>query len=107
MKFNLILGSLGLCIGSWIRYAGTISRSFSVVMGGQVVIGIFAPIAVISPAHYSDIWFSPKSRVSTTALMSLANALGAAVSTNRYYIFLKRSHSSNFTGICPHVWDNQ
>jgi hypothetical protein len=48
-------------------------------MVGQIVSGAGQPFFLNVPTHYSDKWFSAASRVSATALMSLANAIGAAV----------------------------
>jgi len=48
-------------------------------MVGQIITGAGQPFLLNIPTHYSDKWFSATSRVSATALMSLANAIGAAV----------------------------
>jgi hypothetical protein len=48
-------------------------------MVGQIITGAGQPFVLNIPTHYSDKWFSATSRVSATALMSLANAIGAAV----------------------------
>jgi MFS transporter, FLVCR family, MFS-domain-containing protein 7 len=48
-------------------------------MVGQIITGAGQPFFLNVPTHYSDKWFSATSRVSATALMSLANAVGAAV----------------------------
>ena len=48
-------------------------------MVGQIVAAFGQPFFLNSPTAYSDSWFSAKARVSMTALMSLANPLGAAI----------------------------
>jgi FLVCR family MFS transporter 7 len=48
-------------------------------MVGQIMAGAGQPFFLNVPTHYSDKWFSATSRVSATALMSLANAIGAAI----------------------------
>jgi MFS transporter, FLVCR family, MFS-domain-containing protein 7 len=48
-------------------------------MVGQIITGAGQPFFLNVPTHYSDKWFSATSRVSATALMSLANAIGAAI----------------------------
>ena len=48
-------------------------------MVGQIIAGAGQPFFLNVPTHYSDKWFSATSRVSATALMSLANAIGAAI----------------------------
>jgi MFS transporter, FLVCR family, MFS-domain-containing protein 7 len=68
-------------IGAWLKYAGAkaVSTPFGVVMLGQIITGMGQPFFLNVPTHYSDKWFSATSRVSATALMSLANAIGAAI----------------------------
>ena len=68
-------------MGAWFKYGGarTASPSFPLVMVGQIITGAGQPFFLNVPTHYSDKWFSATSRVSATALMSLANAIGAAV----------------------------
>ena len=68
-------------IGAWLKYVGAKASStpFAVVMLGQIITGAGQPFFLNVPTHYSDKWFSATSRVSATALMSLANAIGAAV----------------------------
>jgi MFS transporter, FLVCR family, MFS-domain-containing protein 7 len=68
-------------VGAWFKYGGarTASPSFPLVMVGQIITGAGQPFFLNVPTHYSDKWFSATSRVSATALMSLANAIGAAV----------------------------
>jgi len=68
-------------IGAWLKYAGAKASStpFALVMVGQILSGAGQPFFLNVPTHYSDKWFSASSRVSATALMSLSNAIGAAV----------------------------
>ena len=48
-------------------------------MTGQVLIGLAQPFVLAAPTLYSNLWFSPRGRVSATAVASLANPLGAAL----------------------------
>jgi sugar phosphate permease len=66
--------------GSWVRYIGANTGQFAVVMTGQVLIGLGQPFVLAAPTRYSDMWFTEKGRVSATAVASLANPLGGAVS---------------------------
>ena len=68
-------------IGAWLKYVGAKAGStpFAVVIVGQIISGAGQPFFLNVSTHYSDKWFSATSRVSATALMSLANAIGAAV----------------------------
>ena len=48
-------------------------------MVGQILIGLAQPFVLSAPTRYSDLWFSPRGRVSATAIMSLANPFGGAL----------------------------
>ncbi|KAF2003716.1 MFS general substrate transporter [Amniculicola lignicola CBS 123094] len=75
-----ILWSSGLLlVGNWIRYGGTRSKTFGVVMLGQIVIGLSQPFVLAAPTRYSDLWFTERGRVGATALASLANPFGGAL----------------------------
>ncbi|MCJ1477954.1 hypothetical protein MMC13_006629 [Lambiella insularis] len=67
--------------GNWIRYGGTRAQtpSFGVTMFGQILIGLAQPFVLSAPTRYSDLWFSPRGRVSATAIASLANPFGGAI----------------------------
>lgn len=78
-KRSIIIAACLLLVGNWIRYAGTRSNTFGVVMFGQILTGIAQPFVLSAPTRYSDLWFSDRGRVSATALASLANPFGAAL----------------------------
>ncbi len=48
-------------------------------MFGQILIGLAQPFVLSAPTHYSSLWFSPRGRVSATAIASLANPFGGAL----------------------------
>ena len=72
-----------ICVGDWIRYAGTRAGSegskFGVVMFGQILMGFGQPFVLTAPTQYSNVWFTEKGRVAATAVASLANPLGGAL----------------------------
>lgn len=78
-KASIIAAACLLLVGNWIRYAGTRTLNFGVVMFGQMLIGFAQPFVLSAPTRYSDLWFSEKGRVSATAVASLANPFGAAL----------------------------
>jgi MFS transporter, FLVCR family, MFS-domain-containing protein 7 len=75
------MGAVLTIVGAWLKYAGAQAPStpFWLVMLGQIISGAGQPFFLNVPTHYSDKWFSAQSRVTATALMSLANAIGAAI----------------------------
>ena len=79
---SIIIASVLILVGNWIRYAGTRSGShgnFGALMFGQILIGLAQPFVLAAPTRYSDLWFSNRGRVAATAAMSLANPFGGAV----------------------------
>lgn len=81
-KPSIITAAALVLAGNWIRYAGSHSSSrgiFGVVAFGQILTGLAQPFVLSAPARYSDLWFSPKGRVTATAVVSLANPFGAAL----------------------------
>ena len=82
-KASIVTASVLTLLGNWIRYAGTRSSGgrFGAVVFGQIIIGFAQPFVLSAPTRYSDLWFSDKGRVSATAVASLANPLGGAVSS--------------------------
>lgn len=68
-----------LVVGSWLRYAGTYTQKYGLVMAGQVLIGLAQPFALSTPTHFTNSWFTSRSRVSANAIASIANPLGGAV----------------------------
>ena len=78
-KASIIAAACLLLVGNWIRYGGTRSSNFGVVMFGQILVGLAQPFVLSAPTRYSDLWFSERGRVSATAVASLANPFGAAL----------------------------
>ncbi|KFA53151.1 hypothetical protein S40293_03116 [Stachybotrys chartarum IBT 40293] len=81
-KLALMVAAFLMLLGNWIRYAGSNSRSGGNVaysMAGEIIIGFAQPFILAAPTRYSDLWFTSRGRVAATAVMSLANPLGAAL----------------------------
>lgn len=70
--------------GNWIRYGGARAANsqvgFGLTMFGQILTGLAQPFVLSAPTRYSDMWFQEKGRIGATALASLANPFGGAVS---------------------------
>lgn len=80
-KHSILVASALVLVGNWIRYGGTRAQPprFGVVVFGQILIGFAQPFVLAAPTRYSNLWFSDTSRVSATAVASLANPLGGAL----------------------------
>uniref|UniRef100_A0A0B7K7K4 Major facilitator superfamily (MFS) profile domain-containing protein n=1 Tax=Bionectria ochroleuca TaxID=29856 RepID=A0A0B7K7K4_BIOOC len=82
LKLSLVIAAVLIIIGNWVRYAGSTSRNggiFACAMVGEILLGLAQPFILAAPTRYSDLWFTNRGRVTATALMSLANPLGAAL----------------------------
>ncbi|TGO31089.1 hypothetical protein BPAE_0002g01850 [Botrytis paeoniae] len=81
-KPAIVISSVLLLLGNWIRYGATRSGphgNFGGVMFGQILTGISQPFVLAAPTRYSDLWFTNQGRVAATAVMSLANPFGGAL----------------------------
>jgi MFS family permease len=78
-KTSILIASGLVLVGNWVRYGGTNSGNFGVVMFGQILIGFAQPFVLAAPTRYSNLWFSDTGRVSATAVASLANPFGGAI----------------------------
>ncbi|KAL5586822.1 hypothetical protein FOBRF1_016692 [Fusarium oxysporum] len=84
LRPTIISGSALLLIGNWIRYAGSYSsdgNKVSVVAVAQALLGMSQSLVLSAPTRFSETWFTSKGRVTATAVMSLANPTGAAISS--------------------------
>lgn len=81
-KPSIVISSLFILLGNWIRYGATRSGAhgnFGGVMFGQILTGLAQPFVLAAPTRYSDLWFTNRGRVAATAIMSLANPFGGAL----------------------------
>ncbi|KAM0163266.1 hypothetical protein ACHAQE_003380 [Botrytis cinerea] len=81
-KPAIVISSVLLLLGNWIRYGATRSGphgNFGGVMFGQILTGVAQPFVLAAPTRYSDLWFTNQGRVAATAVMSLANPFGGAL----------------------------
>ncbi|RMZ78532.1 hypothetical protein DV737_g3846, partial [Chaetothyriales sp. CBS 132003] len=78
-KLSIMIASILLLIGNWIKYGGTRANSIGTTMLGQLLIGFAQPFVLSAPTCYSNLWFSSSGRTSATALASLSNPLGGAL----------------------------
>lgn len=82
LKMAFLIAAGLILIGNWIRYAGSTSKdggNIAYAMAGEIIIGFAQPFVLAAPTRYSDMWFTNRGRVAATAVMSLANPLGAAL----------------------------
>ncbi|BFZ61259.1 hypothetical protein YB2330_002318 [Saitoella coloradoensis] len=75
----MCVGAGMMVVGVWLRYAGARRVEIGVVILGQVFVGFAQAFFLNVPAYYSNMWYGPHARITTTALMSLSNPLGQAL----------------------------
>ena len=81
LRLSVILGSLGTCIGSWIKVLGTGQETwcFPLVFSGQTVVAISQIFILGIPAELAATWF-PSTQVSTACAIGVfGNQLGLAI----------------------------
>lgn len=84
-KPSILIASVLLFVGNWIRYGGARvgndgNKAYGLTMLGQMLIGLSQPFVLSAPTRLSEMWFQERGRIAATALTSLANPLGGAVS---------------------------
>jgi len=90
LRANVVFGSLLLMVGGWIRFisishyhdeiALTFSRSYPLLLTGQILLALAGPICLNSPAHVSVNWFPRSERHIATVTGIIFFALGVATS---------------------------
>ncbi|ORX96160.1 cell surface receptor/MFS transporter [Clohesyomyces aquaticus] len=81
-KGAMVVAGMTTTAASWIRFTATqieYSR-FPITLFGQALIGVAQPFVLSTPIRYADMWFPLSGKIAVTALASLANPLGAALS---------------------------
>jgi MFS transporter, FLVCR family, MFS-domain-containing protein 7 len=81
MKNKLLLGAFLTILGAWLKFVGAKAPAsrYSILMLGQITAALGQPFFLNVPTFYSDKWFTASSRVTANAIMSLSNAVGAAI----------------------------
>ena len=81
-KRAVVIASVLLLVGNWVRYGATkvgSNGNFAGVMVGQILTGMAQPFVLAAPTRYSDLWFTNTGRITATAVMTLANPFGGAL----------------------------
>ena len=81
LRLSVILGSLGTCLGSWVKVLGTGQATwcFPVVFSGQTIVAISQIFILGIPAELAAAWF-PSTQVSTACAVGVfGNQLGIAI----------------------------
>ena len=81
VKHSILIAAALDIIGNRVRYAGTSTKNFPVVMFRSIIISMAQPFVLCAPTRFSKTWLSDQGRTSATALPSLTSFLGEAVAS--------------------------
>ncbi|KAH8127987.1 major facilitator superfamily domain-containing protein [Trichoderma asperelloides] len=79
---SILMASAFTLLGNWARYGASSSTEGGIlwlVIVGQILVGFAQPFVLAVPTTYSNLWFTSNSRVTATAIMTLANPFGGAL----------------------------
>ncbi|CEL60833.1 Major facilitator superfamily domain-containing protein 7 OS=Homo sapiens GN=MFSD7 PE=2 SV=1 [Rhizoctonia solani AG-1 IB] len=85
LRISCIIGSVGLLLSAWIRYAGSTrglspDGRYALLLIGQIFTGFSQPWFQILGPKYSETWFDLRGRTTATMVIAIANPIGAALS---------------------------
>lgn len=99
VRVNLVLAAFLGAIGSWLRYGSSMGNpSYTLLLIGQIIVGLAQPLITNCPAKISSAWFPPSERDIATTIGSLMNAVGIAVGTIIPSVFVSGS-GAEVTGV--------
>ncbi|KDN38987.1 hypothetical protein RSAG8_09144, partial [Rhizoctonia solani AG-8 WAC10335] len=85
LRISCVIGSLGLLVAAWVRYAGTTqslspASKYTLLLIGQVFTGFAQPWFQILGPKYSETWFDLRGRTVATMIIAISNPIGGALS---------------------------
>eukprot|EP00095_Tigriopus_kingsejongensis_P011237 maker-scaffold414_size178625-snap-gene-0.29 protein:Tk11237 transcript:maker-scaffold414_size178625-snap-gene-0.29-mRNA-1 annotation:"mfs-type transporter" len=79
LRWSVILGSLGTCLGSWIKVLATGREQFVILFTGQTIVAISQIFILGIPAQLAATWFPANQVSSACAIGVFGNQLGVAL----------------------------
>jgi FLVCR family feline leukemia virus subgroup C receptor-related protein len=79
LRWSVLLGAFGNCLGAWIKCASTSPHLFYVTFIGQTVVAVSQVFILNVPPRLAAIWFGPKQVSTATSLGVFGNQLGCAI----------------------------
>ncbi|KAH9810351.1 major facilitator superfamily domain-containing protein [Melampsora americana] len=87
----MMAGSV-MTIGAWLRFAATYTTNaldtraehmagYSLLLIGSLIISISQPLLIILGPAFSELYFSPKTRLTATMIIAISNPIGQAVAS--------------------------
>ena len=78
LRFCVILGSAGTCLGSWIKCASISPNGFAVTMVGQAIVAMSQIFILNLPPRIAAVWFGANEVSTATAFGVFGNQVGIA-----------------------------
>jgi len=79
LRITVIIGTLGTCIGGWIKVMGVAPDRFYVALIGQSVIAVSQVFILGVPPNVAAVWFGPEQVSSACSIGVFGNQLGVAL----------------------------
>ncbi|EGG10440.1 uncharacterized protein MELLADRAFT_93403 [Melampsora larici-populina 98AG31] len=92
IRWVCIMAGAAMTIGAWLRYAATYTTNsldthaehmaaYSLLLLGSFIISISQPLLLILGPAFSELYFSPKTRMTATMIIAVSNPVGQAVAS--------------------------
>ncbi|XP_059476348.1 heme transporter FLVCR1 isoform X2 [Neocloeon triangulifer] len=78
LRFTTLVGSLGTCVGAWIKVLSVAPDRFWVSFVGQTIVAVSQVFILSVPSRLAAVWFGPKQVSSACAIGVFGNQLGVA-----------------------------
>ena len=79
LRWGVLLGSAGTCLGSWIKVCGTGPGQWWITFSGQTVVAASQIFILGIPAQLAATWFPPNQMSTATSIGVFGNQLGIAL----------------------------
>lgn len=98
LRFAVILGAMGTCLGAWIKVASVAPDRFYVTFIGQTLVATSQIFVLNVPAPLAAVWFGPGEVSSACSIGVFGNQLGIAVGFLLPPIIVKNSENLDVIG---------
>ncbi|XP_042895003.1 choline/ethanolamine transporter flvcr2a isoform X2 [Parasteatoda tepidariorum] len=79
LRFAILIGSFGTCLGSWVKVASISSDYFAISLTGQSIVAASQVFIIGLPPHLAGVWFSAGEVSRACAVGVFGNQLGIAL----------------------------
>ncbi|XP_054721590.1 feline leukemia virus subgroup C receptor-related protein 2-like [Uloborus diversus] len=79
LRFAVLLGSFGTCLGSWVKCASLVPGRFPITMFGQTIVAASQVFILGIPSQLAGVWFSAEEVSRACAVGVFGNQLGIAL----------------------------